>query len=235
MKSNPNKTVYLYVKTSPKGLKYLGVTTKNPFSYKGSGVYWRKHLKCYKFNSRDIKTEIIFSSINRDEIKEKGLYFSKLWNIIESDEWANLCYEAGEFSSLGHKMPEYHKEKLLKIIKGRKRNDVISYLGISVFNKETGSIFNSIKEAAESIGISPKRLSLQLNKGNTTCKFEYMDKTLIKPKKVKQEKKLVRISDGKIFESINEAARSEGMGLGVLNNQLLYKRKKCKFKYYEET
>ena len=36
----------LYVKTHNKtGLKYLGRTTQDPYKYKGSGTYWRSHLK----------------------------------------------------------------------------------------------------------------------------------------------------------------------------------------------
>ena len=38
---------YLYIKTHSKtGLKYLGYTQKkDPFSYTGSGTYWKRHLK----------------------------------------------------------------------------------------------------------------------------------------------------------------------------------------------
>lgn len=30
------------------------------------------------------------------EFKEKGIYYSRLWNIVESDKWANLAEESGE-------------------------------------------------------------------------------------------------------------------------------------------
>ena len=42
---------YLYVKTSPLGLKYLGKTTKNPITYIGSGKLQNRHIKKYKFNN----------------------------------------------------------------------------------------------------------------------------------------------------------------------------------------
>ena len=41
--------IYLYIKESPLGLKYLGKTEKDPFKYIGSGLYWKKHLKKHKF------------------------------------------------------------------------------------------------------------------------------------------------------------------------------------------
>jgi len=38
--------VYLYVKIhNVTKLKYFGKTTKNPYNYKGSGLYWKRHLK----------------------------------------------------------------------------------------------------------------------------------------------------------------------------------------------
>ena len=90
-----NKLLYLYKKVSPKGLSYLGITSrKDPYIYMGSGVYWKRHLKFYNFDFTDIKTTILFKTFNKEELKKKGMYYSKLWNIVESDEWANLCYES---------------------------------------------------------------------------------------------------------------------------------------------
>jgi hypothetical protein len=40
------KLLTLYKKTHRKtGLKYLGYTSRDPFSYTGSGKYWSRHLK----------------------------------------------------------------------------------------------------------------------------------------------------------------------------------------------
>ena len=73
-------------------LKYLGKTIQNPFKYEGSGIYWKRHIKIYGY---DVSTEILFESENPDEIKEKGIYYSKLWDIVNSFEWANLIEENG--------------------------------------------------------------------------------------------------------------------------------------------
>jgi len=49
---------YLYVKThNVTGLNYLGYTTaKDPHNYKGSGTYWKRHIKKYGY---DFTTSIL--------------------------------------------------------------------------------------------------------------------------------------------------------------------------------
>ena len=87
-------TIYLYVKTHRKtGLKYLGKTKNDPFKYKGSGVYWLNHIKKHGY---DVNTEIIKECVSKEEVKEFGIFYSKLWNIVESNEWANLKEESGD-------------------------------------------------------------------------------------------------------------------------------------------
>ena len=87
---------FLYVKTSPTGLKYLGKTIKDPFIYIGSGKIWKRHLKKHKFTKDDIKTEILLETGNIKELVELGAKYSKKWNIVKSDEWANLRPEMGD-------------------------------------------------------------------------------------------------------------------------------------------
>lgn len=90
---------YLYVKThTTTGLRYLGQTRqKDPHSYRGSGVRWLNHLKVH---GPHYTTEIIFQSEDRKEIERVGLYFSSLWNVVESDDWANLMEESGAGGAL---------------------------------------------------------------------------------------------------------------------------------------
>jgi hypothetical protein len=90
-------SIYLYVKThSITGLKYLGMTTaRDPHAYKGSGVYWKAHLKKH---GSTYSTIILVESISIEEIKEYGLHYSALWNVVESNEWANLIPESGSGS-----------------------------------------------------------------------------------------------------------------------------------------
>jgi hypothetical protein len=111
--------IYLYVKTHQlTGMKYLGMTRQDPYSYSGSGTYWRKHLKK---RGNNISTEILLATENENEIAETGLFFSKLWNIVESTEWANLVPEEGEGGkNLRHlkRTPEWNR-KVGEASKGR--------------------------------------------------------------------------------------------------------------------
>lgn len=85
---------YLYVKTHNKtGLKYLGQTSSDPYKYKGSGKRWLNHLKKH---GNDISTEILLETTDKSLIKEKGIEYSNLNNIVESREWANLKIEEGD-------------------------------------------------------------------------------------------------------------------------------------------
>lgn len=86
-------TIYLMVKTHTKtGLKYLCKTSQDPYIYKGSGVTWTSHLKEH---GRNISTEIIKECRDQEELKTWGRYYSELWNVVESSEWANRIPETG--------------------------------------------------------------------------------------------------------------------------------------------
>lgn len=86
-------TIYLYVKTHNKtGLKYLGKTTKNPYTYLGSGVDWKRHLNEY---GEDHSTQVIQECQTNHELNKWGRYYSNLWNVSESLEWANRIPETG--------------------------------------------------------------------------------------------------------------------------------------------
>lgn len=129
--------IYLYLKESPLGLKYLGQTIKNPFKYEGSGTRWKRHLKKYKIEKDKVKTTILLKSFDREEIKKLAIHYSKFWNIVKSKKWANLVIETGEnyrvnytvkkdtllkmrIANLGKKLSEKTKLKISKAAKGRR-------------------------------------------------------------------------------------------------------------------
>ena len=84
----------LYKKTHRKtNLKYLGFTKHDPKKYKGSGKYWMLHIQKH---GNDVDTEVLFETTNKEKIQELGEYYSKLWNIVDSSDWANLKPERGD-------------------------------------------------------------------------------------------------------------------------------------------
>ena len=107
-------TIYLYKKThNVTGLKYLGQTKKqDPYSYLGSGKYWRLHIAKHGY---DVTTEILRECESMEEVEQWGKYYSNLWNVVRSDEWANLKPEAGEHGwtplKLGKDHPGYDHTK----------------------------------------------------------------------------------------------------------------------------
>ena len=86
------KPTYLYVKThNITGLKYFGKTILDDVSkYKGSGVYWLRHIKKHGY---DVTTEIF--GYFEDEIicKIAAIQFSIDNDIVKSKKWANLKEE----------------------------------------------------------------------------------------------------------------------------------------------
>lgn len=115
--------IYLYVKTHNKtGLKYLGKTTaKDPHKYPGSGKYWKTHLATHGVN---YTTEIIKECHSVKELKKWGLYYSNLWNVIESDAWANLKEEQGDGGAYPNSGKHMKTEKYRKLSSARANNPV---------------------------------------------------------------------------------------------------------------
>jgi hypothetical protein len=104
-------TIYLYKKTHKKtGLQYLGKTIrKDPHKYPGSGVYWKNHLEKHGY---DVDTEILLETDDHFEIKKWGKHYSELWNIVESNDWANLKPEEGDGGNMGPAGAKKVSEKL---------------------------------------------------------------------------------------------------------------------------
>jgi hypothetical protein len=127
--------IYLYVKRHSKTkLKYFGKTTRDPYKYLGSGLYWCNHINAH---GKDfIETLQVWEFDSQDDCTAFALSYSKENNIIESDEWANLKDEdglagwgIGNKHNKGRKLTEETKTKIseshkgLRYLKGRKQSD----------------------------------------------------------------------------------------------------------------
>lgn len=111
--------ITLYIKTHRKtGLRYFGKTIEaDPVAYKGSGTYWRRHL--LKHGS-DFDTEIYLQSEDIDYINREALRFSRAYNIVNSDLWANLIEENGlDGLPPGLSFTKEHRENLAKAHTGK--------------------------------------------------------------------------------------------------------------------
>ena len=92
--------IYLYIKTHRKtGLKYLGKTNQDPYTYKGSGKRWSAHIEKH---GNDVDTKILKECKDNEEVRAWGLYYSDLWQVVDSPKWANLKPEAGDGGPFSH-------------------------------------------------------------------------------------------------------------------------------------
>jgi hypothetical protein len=167
------------------GMKYFGKTTRihEMHYYRGSGVYWKKHLKKHGVN---LDVDVLGFYFKEEACTKAALDFSKAHNIVESDEWANLIEENGmDGAGAGTSHPLYGKPSTQI---GVKR----PWVGKSgadnpMFGKP------SAMKGKKNIGASLKLKGRPRPEGGG-----------------KPSKKVVRIEDGKIYNSIAEAARDAG-------------------------
>lgn len=151
------KKYFLYKKThNVTGLKYLGQTQrKDPHMYTGSGTYWINHLQIHGY---DYTTEILKECISKEELKYWGEYYSNLWDVVNSKDWANLTTEKGDGGS---------------VRKGRKNSDewrqkINEYWNSD--NRQKASILEKGKNLGENNGMHGK---IPWNKGNTGGTIDY--------------------------------------------------------------
>ena len=115
---------YLYIKQHSITKKmYFGKTTKpDPIKYKGSGVYWKRHIN--KHGRQFVKTIWLSDLYFDTSIVEHALHFSHENNIVESDTWANQKPENGlDGGSSKGSMSDHTKSRLLEANIGRPLSD----------------------------------------------------------------------------------------------------------------
>ena len=117
------KPTYLYVKQHTiTGMKYFGKTTKkDPIKYKGSGLYWKRHLNIHGNNIKTLWTKLFD---DESELVEYATKFSLENHIVESDEWANVKIENGldggrESGFVGTKHSEQNRKKFSDNMKAK--------------------------------------------------------------------------------------------------------------------
>ena len=134
--------IILYLKESPMGLKYLGkCVNRNPYLYIGSGKRWKNHIRKHNLTAADIKTTILLDTEDETEFKKIAEYYSTLWNVVESNEFANLRPENGD-GGWGHlkgipKSDEWKKFMSDRIRTPEERKKMSDARKGIVFSKET--------------------------------------------------------------------------------------------------
>lgn len=90
-------SIKLMIKTHvDTGLKYLCKTTREGKAfdeYLGSGTFWRRHLNKH---GKNVSTEVIFETNDPVEFEKTALQKSIEFDVVQSENWANLVYEMGQ-------------------------------------------------------------------------------------------------------------------------------------------
>ena len=119
--------IYLYLKTHNKtGLSYLGKTKNDPYKYKGSGTYWKRHLEKH---GNDVSTIVLESCENLERFGKLGSVYSLLWDVVNSKKFANLQTETGQSQPSEWEGQQAHLQSIAHL--GGKKGHVPWNKGIS--------------------------------------------------------------------------------------------------------
>jgi hypothetical protein len=102
-------TALLVMSHNVTGLKYFCKTSdlRNVYNYKGSGLYWKKHLNKH---GKDVTVGVMGFYTDYQRCRNAALKFSQENDIVNSDAWANLVLENGTDGALnGSDNPFYGK------------------------------------------------------------------------------------------------------------------------------
>lgn len=192
--------ITLYLKTHKKtGLKYLGKTIQDPYTYLGSGKRWQNHLKKH---GTDIKTEILFETDDPKKLAEQGIYYSKLWNVVESKDFANCKEESGDGGDMSMCVA-YRKAMKMRDTKGSKNpmygRSAIVEQNIKWYNNGIKNVY--VPEGTQPKGFKPGRI--------ITYKKPHKSKT--KELIGKANSRACVSPNGEVFESRKAAAKAYGV------------------------
>ena len=97
------------------GLKYLCKTSgKDPFQYHGSGIRWVHHLKKYHkqwTSPENVETTILGEYETKEELREAGIIYSALFNVVKDYNWANIVPEHGDDGWINDQTGKHWKVK----------------------------------------------------------------------------------------------------------------------------
>lgn len=223
-----NKIYYLYIKTSPFGLKYLGKTIKNPLTYMGSGKIWKRHIKKHNLSCADIKTEIILETTNVDELIKMGIELSIKYDVVNSQEWANLRIESGDGGDTS-KFIDYNNPNFHKSDRGKHLHTFISEDEKKrIIDERTKRIDYGNPERLKKIKENTDWITWRESIKNRKIDYANVRRNVVNKKKIIQ----LDLNDNIIneFNSISEASKILNLGRsGIM--QCLRERNKTAFGY----
>lgn len=167
--SKDNTISTLYLKTQNKiGLQYLGATSKDAYSYKGSGEVWKKKIKEYGRKKSDIDTLVLFTDKMEGKstsklFQEVCLWTSKMLGVTDNVNYANTIDENGVLGAYGTSYYKYDwvgQSKFIKWTKENKEQSSDDVLNNKKYfqNMKAEDISNDLEK-----NIDNKKLKIRLN------------------------------------------------------------------------
>jgi hypothetical protein len=210
-----NVMIYLYLKThNVTGLKYLGKTKKDPLIYKGSGRYWTKHIKKH---GNDVTTEILKECQTNDEVKFWGLHYSNLWNIIESEHFANFMLEQGDGGDTSNS-EDYKEAMKVRDVSGE-RNGMFGRSAVTESNLKWYT--DGVQTIYVTEGTQPDGFTRGRKLGKRKPHSEKTKRLIGKGNTGRQSKSAISVisPDGEVFRSIQLAANSLGITMSAFRHR----------------
>lgn len=123
------KPTFLYIKKHEiTGKLYFGKTTKDHvLSYNGSGKHWLSHVK--KHGESHVTTLWYCLFLDKESVEHFAISFSKMNNIVQSDEWLNLKEENGLDGGSNKGRKNTTASEKLKRTSPAKCKESLEYLG----------------------------------------------------------------------------------------------------------
>jgi hypothetical protein len=150
------------------------------YIYPGSGKYWKTHINKH---GKYISTEIIGEYDSLEDAKRNGLYYSKLYNVVDSKDFANLIEE-----DASHNFNHLTKEQRSKSIENRqKRRKENGFTESEILNHKR---FNKIKWK-----LTENRSNHYINRKNRLNNKEFTEAELAGYKKMSKKLKGIPSSE----------------------------------------
>ena len=214
-------TYTVYKHTAPNGKVYIGITKQQPEARWKNGKGYRNNEHFYnaikKYGWEDIKHEILFSELTKDEAEQKEIAliaaynsndFRHGYNISKGGDAHNGCKCSEETktkisrantgkpsANKGKKLSEEQKTKLSEALKGR-----------SVWNKGKKGVCRHSDETKRKMSESQKIAQLgKVHSEETKLKIGQARKGKCIGAKNHNSRKVKCIETGLVYDSVNEA------------------------------
>lgn len=229
----------VYKHTTPSGKVYIGIAKDVKHRWRGNGSGYKGSTRISnaikKYGWDNIKHEILFSNLTKEEACQKEIDLIKQFNSTNPAFGYNLL--SGGQCGLHSKET---KEKIQKSNMGhsvsesvRKRLSVVR--SVPVICLDTNKVYESAKIAAEELNICNSSIGKVCNgkaqqagglrfakledyKNNTIPKFE---------KSCNSSKRIVCVTTGEVFRSETEAAKKYGVTSQAISHACTGKVKTC--------